>query len=137
MGKSNKKSIPKVDAAPAIVPPSKSAKKGKREAVNELEKQLSAKRQKRNEAVEQTVQKQKSEVKTQKKKKQEETSSSDDSSSWTLKKKRSLLQKSWPLLLKMVLLLPLLRKARRLAVRILRIQILHLILMMIKVQRLR
>lgn len=53
----------------------------KREAVDALEKQLSAKRQKRNAAVEQTVQKLKSEAKTQKKKKKEETSSSDDSSS--------------------------------------------------------
>lgn len=61
--------------------------KGKREAVDELEKQLSAKRQKKGEAVEQTVVKLKTEVKTQKKKKKEETSSSDDSSSESEKEK--------------------------------------------------
>ncbi|KAB1206156.1 Nucleolin 2 [Morella rubra] len=80
MGKSNKKSTTKVDASPAVLPPSKSVKKGKREALDELEKQVSAKRQKKDEAVHQTVTKQKIEVKTHKKKK-EETSSSDDSSS--------------------------------------------------------
>ncbi|XP_062090041.1 nucleolin 1 isoform X11 [Humulus lupulus] len=78
MGKSSKKSATKVDAAPAVVPVSKSGKKGKREAENEIEKVVSAKKQKRDEAVEQAALKKKIEVKTQKKKVE---SSSDDSDS--------------------------------------------------------
>ncbi|XP_050232036.1 nucleolin 1-like isoform X2 [Mercurialis annua] len=74
MGKSSKKSAVKVDAAPAVTPASK---KGKREPEEELEKLVSAKKQKVEKG---TVQKPKVEVKAQKKKK-EESSSSDDSSS--------------------------------------------------------
>ncbi|GFZ15715.1 nucleolin like 1 [Actinidia rufa] len=82
MGKSTKKSA-KVDAAPAVVPlpPTKSAKKGKREAEVVIEKE-SVKKQKRDVGIEQALEKKKSDVKTQKKiSKKEETSSSEDSSS--------------------------------------------------------
>ncbi|XP_050372047.1 nucleolin 1-like isoform X3 [Argentina anserina] len=80
MGKSSKKSATKVEAAPAaVVPVSKSGKKGKREAENEIGKAVSAKKQKRDEAVAQAIQKTKVEAKTPKKKK-EETSSSEDES---------------------------------------------------------
>ncbi|PSR90991.1 Nucleolin like [Actinidia chinensis var. chinensis] len=82
MGKSTKKSA-KVDAAPAVVPlpPTKSAKKGKREAEVVIEKE-SVKKQKRDVGIEQALEKKKSDVKTQKKiTKKEETSSSEDSSS--------------------------------------------------------
>ncbi|XP_057963316.1 nucleolin 2-like isoform X4 [Malania oleifera] len=80
MGKSSKKSTPKVDAAPAVVPPVKSGKKGKREAEEVIEKK-SAKKQKIDVGLkEQAVKKQKSEVKAKKNKKakKEETSSSED-----------------------------------------------------------
>ncbi|KAE9593403.1 putative RNA recognition motif domain-containing protein [Lupinus albus] len=63
MGKSSKKSATKVDAAPAVVAPSKSAKKGKRQPADEIEKQLSAKKQK----IEEVAQKQEKEVQVQKK----------------------------------------------------------------------
>ncbi|XP_057478414.1 nucleolin 2-like isoform X4 [Actinidia eriantha] len=82
MGKSTKKSA-KVDAAPAVVPlpPTKSAKKGKREAEVVIEKE-SVKKQKRDVGIEQALEKKKSDVKTPKKiSKKEETSSSEDSSS--------------------------------------------------------
>lgn len=55
---------------------------GKREAEEALEKQVSVKKQKRDEGVERAVKKQKVELKIRtKKKKKEESSSSDDSSS--------------------------------------------------------
>ncbi|CAI9096965.1 OLC1v1033239C3 [Oldenlandia corymbosa var. corymbosa] len=75
MGKSSKKSAPKVDAAPPVsVTPSKPMKKGKREAEELLEKEVSVKKQKKG-VVEEVVMK-KAEVK-----KKIESSSSDDSSS--------------------------------------------------------
>nr|XP_011463444.1 PREDICTED: nucleolin 1 isoform X4 [Fragaria vesca subsp. vesca] len=82
MGKSSKKSATKVEAAPAaVVPVSKSGKKGgKREAENVIEKAVSAKKQKKDVAVVQAIQKTKAEAKTQKKKK-EESSSEDESDS--------------------------------------------------------
>lgn len=52
---------------------------GKREAENEIDKAVSAKKQKRDEGVVQAIQKTKAEAKTQKKKKIEESSSEDES----------------------------------------------------------
>ncbi|XP_024197202.1 nucleolin 1 isoform X3 [Rosa chinensis] len=80
MGKSSKKSATKVEAAPAAaVPVSKSGKKGKREAENEIEKAVSAKKQKRDEGVVQAIQKKKAEAKLPQKKKKEESSSEEES----------------------------------------------------------
>ncbi|KAI4383430.1 hypothetical protein MLD38_009268 [Melastoma candidum] len=81
MGKSDKKSVTKVTAA-AAVPPIKSAKKGKREAEDALEKQAGAKKQKLVAAKEEASQKKKAEVKQQveQKKKKDETSSSEEES---------------------------------------------------------
>ncbi|CAN6675248.1 unnamed protein product [Malus baccata var. baccata] len=78
MGKSNKKSATKVEAPAVVVPAPKSGKKGKRGAGNEIEKVVSAKKQKVNEGVAQAIQKKKVEAKTQKKK--AETSSSEEES---------------------------------------------------------
>ncbi|KAK4776410.1 hypothetical protein SAY86_005098 [Trapa natans] len=82
MRKSNKKSANKVDAAPAVVATQNSVKKGKREAEEVLVKQIIAKKQKRDEGVEQALEEKKVKPKIQvKKTKEEESSSSDDSSS--------------------------------------------------------
>ncbi|KAM0960935.1 hypothetical protein ACFX13_020699 [Malus domestica] len=78
MGKSNKKSSTKVEAPAVVVPAPKSGKKGKRGAGNEIEKVVSAKKQKVNEGVAQAIQKKKVEAKTQKK--NVETSSSEEES---------------------------------------------------------
>ncbi|KAK4790339.1 hypothetical protein SAY86_017643 [Trapa natans] len=87
MGKSSKKSAPKVDAAPAVVPELKSVKKGKRELEDVPEKKLAVKKQKKVVDVEQTVEKQKVEVKTHiKLNKKKQNSSSDDSSEEETKK---------------------------------------------------
>ncbi|XP_021676380.2 nucleolin 1 isoform X3 [Hevea brasiliensis] len=87
MGKSSKKSTPKVDAAPAVTPFLKSAKKGKREAEEAIEKLVSAKKQKIDEGVKHALKKEKVEVKTHKKKKEESSSSNDSSSEEELKAK--------------------------------------------------
>ncbi|CAN6587185.1 unnamed protein product [Malus baccata var. baccata] len=78
MGKSSKKSATKVEAPAVVVPAPKSGKKGKRDAENEIEKVVSAKKQKIDEGVAQAMQKKKVEAKTQKKK--VETSSSEEES---------------------------------------------------------
>ncbi|KAM2109163.1 hypothetical protein ACFX1X_010984 [Malus domestica] len=78
MGKSSKKSATKVEAPAVVVPAPKSGKKGKRDAENEIEKVVSAKKQKIDEGVAQAIQKKKVETKTQKKK--VETSSSEEES---------------------------------------------------------
>ncbi|XP_058001523.1 nucleolin 2 isoform X6 [Hevea brasiliensis] len=83
MGKSSKKSTPKVDAAPAVTPDPKSSSKGQREArelTEAIEKLVNAKKRKIDDGAKQAVKKGKVEVKTQKKKK-DESSSSDNSSS--------------------------------------------------------
>ncbi|XP_039026756.1 nucleolin 2-like isoform X2 [Hibiscus syriacus] len=77
MGKTSKKSTPKVEAAPAAV--ALSGKKGKRESKETNEKLVAAKKLKKNDGVAQAVVKVKVEAKTQKKK--DETSSSSDDSS--------------------------------------------------------
>nr|GMD65477.1 nucleolin 1 [Ipomoea batatas] len=80
MGKSSKKSNLKVDAAPAVVAPTKPMQKGKREAEAAVEK-VSAKKQKKDSALEQAIEKKKADAKIQKKKVESSSSSSDDDSS--------------------------------------------------------
>ncbi|KAK2635743.1 hypothetical protein Ddye_030535 [Dipteronia dyeriana] len=81
MGKVSKKSATKVEAAPVVAAPTKSAKKGgKRDAEDAIEKLVSAKKQKSNDGVAQAVTKLKAESKTPKKKKEETSSSEEDSS---------------------------------------------------------
>ncbi|KAF7827421.1 nucleolin 2 isoform X2 [Senna tora] len=98
MGKSSKKSAPKVDAAPAVQPPKSTTKKGKREAEDELEKQVSAKKQKRDVVTEKKKQDEVTEKQKQAKmqKNKKESSSEDSSSSDSEEDKKPATKATFP-----------------------------------------
>ncbi|KAM7265355.1 hypothetical protein ACFE04_003038 [Oxalis oulophora] len=92
MGKSSKKSATKVEAAPAVVTPVKSGKKGKREAEEALEI-INEKKQKIDASTKKALEKSKKDTKVSKKK---EESSSDDSSSESEEEEKVVPKKQAP-----------------------------------------